>query len=456
MLIFCVPCCAILLNAELILLVLRQNPDIARLAGAYCKVMCVCLPIQYMVVLIVRYLQNQNITYPIVISYAIGLVLHLLFNHLFVLKLHLGVSGAAWSQVSTNCCLFALLVLQIKIKNLHHQTWPGWTTASLYNWNEIIRLAIPSILMQCSEWWSFEIGYFLAGLLGEDDLAALVINMNLIDFIYRLPLSISYSVSIRTGNYLGANQPIRAKQVSRVGLAMNGIMNFIIAFILLSEKDLLPRIFTADTAVIGLASSVIPLTAIHCFPDSFSCILSGVLRGCGRQLIGAVVNLVTFYVIGLPLASVLMFVANWGVYGYFIGILVAISLQFIVYTAVVIRLNWQQEADMAQHRAGVTTPTHKELSSPTCDDEGANTEYRDDHNDSPLLQSDVDDKEELLDIAINTSRLPLKRIIINRLCILLFLLIIFTISIFTSKSLTPVARTTFTVDINNNKTNFVT
>lgn len=41
----------------------------------------------------------------------------------------------------------------------------------------------------------------------------------------------------------------------------------------------------------------------------------GVLRGAGKQLIGALCNLVGFYVIGVPIGVSLMFAANMGVVG---------------------------------------------------------------------------------------------------------------------------------------------
>ncbi|XP_077993167.1 multidrug and toxin extrusion protein 1-like [Glandiceps talaboti] len=416
MLIFCVPCCAIFLNAELILLVLRQNPDIARLAGVYCQILCLCLPIQFMVILIVRYLQNQNIAYPIVISYAIGMVLHVIFNHLLVLKF--GLRGAPWSQFATNCCVLAILILILKTTNLHRDTWPGWSTDCLYDWDEIIRLAIPSILMQCSEWWIYEIGYFLCGAISEDILATQAICFSISDLFYQPALSLSYAVGIRTGNYLGANQPMRAKQVSRVALVMNGTMCVIIASFGLSTKDILPSLYTSDVTVTRLTSTLVPLLMVVHFSDTASAVLSRVLTGCGRQRIGAVVNILAFYVIGLPISATLMFVANWGIFGYWAGILIASIFQVTVFLVVILWRDWQQEAYMAQQRAGMKTQTYKQLPAAEDDiDNDNNYTKRMDSTDTvtrgidnnPLLQPDVRDENNLMTSRynLNPSRPPL-------------------------------------------------
>lgn len=48
----------------------------------------------------------------------------------------------------------------------------GWSLECLQEWGPFIRLAIPSMLMLCLEWWLFEVGAFLAGLISEADLGA--------------------------------------------------------------------------------------------------------------------------------------------------------------------------------------------------------------------------------------------------------------------------------------------
>ena len=39
----------------------------------------------------------------------------------------------------------------------------GWTTESLLNWSQFIKLAVSGMAMICIEWWSFEVGAFLTG-----------------------------------------------------------------------------------------------------------------------------------------------------------------------------------------------------------------------------------------------------------------------------------------------------
>ena len=47
--------------------------------------------------------------------------------------------------------------------------------------------------------------------------------------------------------------------------------------------------------------------------------ISGILKGSGRQYIGAIVNFFAYYVIGIPLAVVIGIKTNLGIIGIWIG-----------------------------------------------------------------------------------------------------------------------------------------
>ena len=48
-------------------------------------------------------------------------------------------------------------------------------------------------------------------------------------------------------------------------------------------------------------------------------VIGGVLRGSGRQYIGAIMNFVGYYIIGLPVGITLAIKLGWGVLGIWIG-----------------------------------------------------------------------------------------------------------------------------------------
>lgn len=62
-----------------------------------------------------------------------------------------------------------------------------------------------------------------------------------------------------------------------------------------------------------LAKEMLPAPAPLSLSWQGAC--SGVLRGIGKQKFGAILNAVSYYGVGMPLAAVLLFVARIGVMG---------------------------------------------------------------------------------------------------------------------------------------------
>ena len=87
--------------------------------------------------------------------------------------------------------------------------------------------------------------------------------------------------------------------------------------------------------------------------DQIQGFLAGVIKGLGKQLYAAIVNFVCYFIVGVPLGSVLAIPEEMGAVGYWIGLCVAVSSQAILYFLIVICSNWKKESDKARKTAGV-------------------------------------------------------------------------------------------------------
>uniref|UniRef100_UPI0009B3A78D multidrug and toxin extrusion protein 1-like n=1 Tax=Monopterus albus TaxID=43700 RepID=UPI0009B3A78D len=92
LLLACFPCWAILINTEPILLAVRQDPEVARLAQMYVKIFMPALPATFMYSLETRYLQNQGIIWPQVFTGFVVNLLNALINYIVLYALNLGVA----------------------------------------------------------------------------------------------------------------------------------------------------------------------------------------------------------------------------------------------------------------------------------------------------------------------------------------------------------------------------
>ncbi|NXF78301.1 S47A2 protein, partial [Sclerurus mexicanus] len=132
----------------------------------------------------------------------------------------------------------------------------GWSRDCLLDWGSFIWLAVPGMIMMCIEWWTFEIGSFLAGLLSVVELGAQSIIYELSCAAYMVPLAISVAASVRVGNALGSGDVVQAKTSCITALLCTGVSAVLVATLLGSLRDVVGYIFTNDKEIVTLVSKV--------------------------------------------------------------------------------------------------------------------------------------------------------------------------------------------------------
>uniref|UniRef100_A0AAR2J1I0 Multidrug and toxin extrusion protein n=1 Tax=Pygocentrus nattereri TaxID=42514 RepID=A0AAR2J1I0_PYGNA len=322
LLLSCFPCWAVLINTEPILLAVRQSPRVASLSQLYVKIYMPSLP---------------GIIWPQVITGAAGNVLNALINYIFLHLLHLGVAGSAAANSISQCSLAVFLYVYIRWKGLHKATWDGWSRDCLQEWGAFIRLALPSMLMLCVEWWTYEIGGFLAGLISETELGAQSVIYELATIAYMIPLGFGVAASVRVGNALGAGNTEQAKLSSKVSLLMTftprrcfTTLRSSVSYCSLSYRDIVHRV-----------SGVMVMYGFFHLFDAIACITGGIVRGAGKQLLGAMCNIVGYYFVGFPLGVSLMFALDMGIIGLWSGFFVCVFLQSVFFFILICKLNWK-------------------------------------------------------------------------------------------------------------------
>ncbi|XP_075709043.1 multidrug and toxin extrusion protein 2-like [Rhinoderma darwinii] len=353
LLICCFPCWAIFINTEQVLLLCRQNPEVARLTQTYVTIFMPALPAVFLYQLQTRYLQNQGIIWPQVISGVSVNLINAAVNAIFMYGLKLGVVGSAWANTISQFALSLVLFLYILWKKLHLSTWGGWSRDCLEEWGSFMRLAIPSMLMVCIEWWSFEIGGFLAGLISVVELGAQAIMLELASAAYMISVGFSVAASVRIGNALGAGDVEQAKTSCKVSLLCIVFCAVLTGSLLAGLKDVIANIFTSDREIVSLVSRLMLIFAPFHLCDAIAGTCAGILRGSGKQKIGAITNAVGFYLVGLPIGISLMFALKLGVIGLWSGMILPVFLQASFFVVYVLRMNWDKACQEAQIRAGI-------------------------------------------------------------------------------------------------------
>nr|XP_057925641.1 multidrug and toxin extrusion protein 1-like isoform X2 [Doryrhamphus excisus] len=353
LLLACFPCWAVLIHTEPLLLAVRQSPDVARLSQLYVKIFMPALPAAFMYQLQGRYLQNQGIIWPQVITGVIGNILNAVNNYVFLYPLDLGVAGSAAANAISQYLLAVVLFVYICSRGLHKATWEGWSLDCLQEWGPFVKLAVPSMLMLCLEWWMFEVGGVLAGLISEAELGAQAIAYQLTAIAYMFPLGFSAAASVRVGNALGAGNIEQAWLSCKVPIICAFITACFIGATFSLCRKVVGYIFTTEQDILKRVADVLVVFGFMHIADAVAGVSGGVIRGAGKQKIGAACNLVGYYFIGFPIGASLMFAAGMGIVGLWTGLTVCVLAQSIFFIAYLHKLDWKKAAEEARLRAGV-------------------------------------------------------------------------------------------------------
>lgn len=352
LLIVSVPLSFIWTNTRSLLLALGQDPDIATEAGLYAKFMIPSLSAYGLLHCLIKFLQTQNIVFPMMVSTGITTMLHILVCWYLVVKSGLGSRGAALASGISYWMNVLFLMLYVKFSSSCAKTWTGFSTEALQNIPGFLRLAIPSACMICLEMWSFEMMVLLAGFLPNPALetSVLSISLNTAATVWMIPFGLSCAVSTRVSNELGAGFPRAARLAVQVVICMAIAEGILVGMILISIRNVWGYAYSNEIEVVRYVALMLPILAVSNFVDGIQCVLSGTARGCGWQKIGAFINLGSYYLVGIPCAILLAFVLHFRGRGLWLGNICALTVQLIALLAVTLRTNWNKEAKQAAER----------------------------------------------------------------------------------------------------------
>ncbi|KAM7266742.1 hypothetical protein ACFE04_004639 [Oxalis oulophora] len=343
-----IPISLLWINLESIMVFMGQDKNITAMAATYTMYSLPDLLTNTLLQPLRVFLRSQRITKPMMWCTLVAVIFHIPLNHVMVIVMELGVPGVAIASVITNLNMLVLMVGYVWASGKWELRWTAGIGGGV---GPLLRLAVPSCVGICLEWWWYEIVIVLAGYLSNPTVAvaATGIIIQTTSMMYTVPMALAGCVSARVGNYLGADEPCKAKLAGTVTLASAFVVGTVSVTWTIIFRERWAGIFTNDELVKVLVASVMPIIGLcelgNC-PQTTGC---GILRGIARPEIGARVNLGSFYFVGTPVAVGLAFGLKIGFSGLWYGLLsaqfaCAVSILYVV----LVQTDWESEATKAR------------------------------------------------------------------------------------------------------------
>ncbi|XWS30762.1 hypothetical protein CRYUN_Cryun23aG0017300 [Craigia yunnanensis] len=300
----------------------------------------------------VRFLQSQSLVLPMLFISLATLCFHVSVCWVLVFKSGLGNIGAALAISFSYWFNVILLGFYMRYSSSCEKTRILYLKDVFLSVKEFFQFAIPSVVMACLEWWSFEVLVLMSGLLPNSMLETSVLSICLSSssLHYNIPFGISIAASTRISNELGAGNPQAAQITTFIAVVLTLVETVIASTMLFCCRHVFGYAYSNEKDMVTKFTQIVPLVCLSFIMDGLHAVACGIVRGTGRQHIGAYANLAAYYLVGIPAGVLCGFVLHLRGKGLWVGMLTGSGVQGIFLAFVIAFTNWKKQAIKARER----------------------------------------------------------------------------------------------------------
>jgi MATE family multidrug resistance protein len=303
-----------------------------------------------------RYLQAFNHVRPIAVALVTANLVNvagdwlLLYPHRWAVAGRVwttagyGVAGAAMSTSFARLYLMLFVLAGVWWLDRRH----GYGLRAMrrtLGWNRIRRLAVlgapvgGQIFVEIS---IFAAVTALIGTLGPAPLAGHEIALNCVSFTFMVPFAISAAATVRVGQAIGRGTPTEAAAAGWTAIGFSTAFMLCMSALLVAIPHRIAAGFTGDAVVIAAAVPLLMVGAAFQLFDGLQITATGALRGLGDTRSGLIVQLIGYWVFGLPLGLLLGFRRGMGATGLWLGLCAGLVIAGIALLSV-----WRRASSIA-------------------------------------------------------------------------------------------------------------
>ncbi|CAN8243594.1 unnamed protein product [Cochlearia groenlandica] len=151
-----------------------------------------------------------------------------------------------------------------------------------------------------------------------------------------LSISLSYWLDAvflctNVANELRVGNLTAAKASTFVAMIIVTVESSAVNFALFISRHVWGYAYSNISEVISYVAEITPILCLSIVMDNLSAVLTGVMRGTGKEKIGAYVIIGAFYMFGITIGLVFCFILYFKVKGLWIGILCGFTLQTLIF-----------------------------------------------------------------------------------------------------------------------------
>lgn len=324
-------------HLEHFLIAAGQDPELSALAASYTRIMQWSLFPALFTMTLRSFLAALEHARIVLVATIVAALVNAVLNYMLIFG-HwgapaMGLRGAAIGSLGSSSLSFVILaaysVLTPAIAKYEIQVrlWrPDWQA-----FFEVLQLGWPISLTVIAEVGLFAASSVLMGWIGTIELAAHGIALQLASLAFMVPLGFSSAATIRVGNALGRSDPANMHRAALTVMLIAAGIGVAGAFLFIGWPEPLIWLFLRQSSpesarVAQFAGSLLVIAATFQLFDSLQAVGAGLLRGLKDMRVAMVYAVVSYWILGMPLAYYLAFTAGLGGVGIWSGLAAGLAL----------------------------------------------------------------------------------------------------------------------------------
>lgn len=245
----------------------------------------------------------------------------------------MGATGCGYASAIVSLVMFAAM-LAFTVTHPPYRRFHIFTGLRRPQWNyirEIVRVGVPIGLSSTMEVTMFAVVSLLMGSLSAVAVAGHQVAINFSAMTFMVPFGLATAITTRVGNAAGKRTLEEARRRGFTGIALATLFMSGTAALMFTLPGLIVSMYTSDPGVREVAVGLLYMAAIFQISDGLQVSGYGALRGLKDTRVPMYVNLVAYWIVGLPLGYWLGIERGMGPQGLWIGLIAGLTVAAVLH-----------------------------------------------------------------------------------------------------------------------------